>query len=395
MTAKTTKRHQVKRPHPAHAATTTSLPVKARRTADRDERHDPTRAAAQPRPGGPGHSPTAIPAASDPRPTASDFIPAVDPHRFIDALQSGFIVDCSKHYPYFVANRSVDQRLCTSVSTRLLDPFAPALRVLANEIYGVSRGYWEAATASFRRRYLAACVALGHDPDAASNEADAAVRRWQALLSLAEASRSTLLEWYLSKHEDRGGDRACVLASIVARAPLRWVRPSGPASTTHEQFASNPSVLDMAITAGSDSGWGMDSSDAEDIWTGLLDRHLATSRKRGSVPMLTHRVRADDLARWAKLEPCAVRAAFADQDQALSPGHELFGRRVALPDCRWSDFAAQTPLDLPWLSAQPGRGSEDGNEWQEVTINREVLPYLRRLCMCLDQMSLMTVDENA
>ena len=201
------------------------------------------------------------------------------------------------------------------------------------------------------------------------------------------------------------------LARVEARPPFTGHRPQE--ATVPPPSDQLPLADDLALTARGDPAWEADPILAECIWGGLLDRNLALSRKafsplaqsflsglavqlavRGTPPVLTYRVQANDLARWARLESYQVQAAFADPQDLLSLGHEIHGRRVALPDCRWSDFSAQTPLDLPWLSAPPVCGQEDGNWWQEVTLTAELLPYLRRVGLCLDQAALTLFRGN-
>ena len=330
-------------------------------------------------------------------PDEDERVAPVDPVRFLDAAQAAFAVGATYHNPHSEMLLALVERLAEPVSTGLTDPFAPALRVLVNALYGPSRAYWDETSCVFRRRYLA-----GGD----RGEAEAATQRWRALMSLGEEVRTTLHEWCLAPAADDELDRACGLVAAAARVPLQRL-PCPAAGTVGEAFHATSFLVAAMHGDGGLTRAGKHAPAAEAVWKGFFDRRLFVSSRalsplaqrflafltrsvgaRGSALLSTHKVWADDLAEQRGLDLHTVRAAFAHADPVRSPAHELFGRRVALTDWHWSDFAPE-PRELPWLEATPTQGQDDGCLWQEVTLTRALLPYLRRLRLYLDRLPLI------
>ncbi len=325
--------------------------------------------------------------------------PPVAPARVLDAARAAFEVADAYRSPHAETLLFLAERLAGPTSSGLPDPFAPALRVLAQTLYGPSNALWEKATEAFRRRYLSS----GGSP----RGAEAAVRRWQALADLGPQDRTTLHGWCLSQAAGRGPDRVCALVVAAAREPL-W--PMHPWRTSPSEEFFPPESLIAAAGLVEQGGLATDAHDraVRAVWNGLFGGRLGTSFRAlsplfqaflrylivqigagGTVPQPTHKVWADDLAQWAGLEPGPVRAAFvAREDPIRSPAYGLSGTWTVLPDALWSDFANPPRLEVGWLDAPSTVGQSDGCPWQEVTLTRELLPYLRRLHLYLDQMPL-------
>lgn len=329
-------------------------------------------------------------------PDEDELVAPVDPARFLDAAQAAFALEATYHNPHSEVLLALVERLAEPVSTGLPDPFAPALRVLVNTLYGPSRAYWDEASRVFRRRYLAA---------GDGRTVEAAVQRWRALLSLGEEARAALHEWCLSGATDHRPHRACALVTAGATVCLQRLRP--PATGIVGKACRVGSFLAEAMLGGDRTGANQPAPAAEAIWKGFFDQRLFFSSRalsplaqhflvyltqligaKGAAPLPIHKVWADDLAEHFGLDLHAVRAAFTHTDPLRSPAHELFAHRVVLADWRWGDFAHE-PLELPWLDAAPGQGQDDGCAWQEVTLTRALLPCLRRLRLYLDGLPLV------
>ncbi len=336
---------------------------------------------------------------------------AVNPVRFTDAAQAAFALRDKYRNPHNQIIGALYDLLEPPEPSGPPIPFASELWELAAMIYGPSRVYWEEATKAFCSRYVhPSCPGVPGRPRPGVREVNAATWRWRTLVAFTvEFCSDALSGWCMAESKVQGRDRAAALVYAAASERLWPVTGRNPA--VNERYSL---PLYTMLDADLRPVRNMDADTTETIWNGLFDPRLACSKEAfsplaqrflgylvslvgspGSPPADTYRIWADEFAEWAQIEPCLVREAFAQSSSVLSPAHEIARRRLVLSDRRRFDPTSLPRLDVPWWSAPPQSGQHDGCWWQEVTLHRRLLPYLRRLNSCLDQMPLTAlVSEN-
>ena len=232
---------------------------------------------------------------------------------------------------------------------------------------------------------------------------------WQVLADLGQEARTTLHDWCLSEAAGRSPERACALVVAAAREPLWPVLPRRCVPPC-EFFQTDSLMAGVLLAAESGVVGDAHARATQTIWNGLFDRQ--TVRFSSDAPAAVPRVFWGTWSHWwgpvepLRSKPTRCGRTIWPSGPALDPTVGARGlypqevKRFTPP----TDFAengqfcptlagATWPIRQSWRcrgwTTQSPPGRSDGCPWQEVTIHRELLPYLRRMHLYLDRMPLL------